>query len=97
MYHYSYVFPDQVYKKISYYKESLNQHNCIENYFDNVYLPWVTGGKESVEKQFRGVHEFKARSDCYTAEFVGEHPESIRKDMQTLKETFSQQLDKYDH
>ena len=50
-----------------------------------------------MEKQFRGVHEFKVRSDCYTAEFVGEHPESIRKDMQTLKETFSQQLDKYDH
>jgi len=96
MYHYSYVFPDQVHKKLRYYKESLNQHNCIENYFDNVYLPWVSGQKERVENQFRGVHEFKVRGDCYTAEFVGEHPESILQDMETLKETFSQQLDKYD-
>ena len=31
MYHYSYVFPDQVFNKLKYYKEYLSGNNCIDN------------------------------------------------------------------
>lgn len=96
MYHYSYVFPDQVYKKLSYYKESLNKSNCIENYFNEVYLPWVKGNKEAVENKFRGVHEFKIRGDCYTEVFKDEHPEAIVESMPELIEKFNNQLSKYE-
>lgn len=95
MYHYSYVFPNQVYKKLKYYKESLNKSNCIENYFENVYLPWVIGNKKEVENKYRGVHEFISRPDCYTAEFKDSHPESISKNMDILKFKFENQLQKY--
>ena len=33
MYHYSYTFPDQVFKKVNYYKDSVSRDNCIDNYF----------------------------------------------------------------
>ena len=38
MYHYSYTFPDQVYKKVNYYKDSVSRQNCIDDYFTRVYL-----------------------------------------------------------
>ena len=41
MYHYSYVFPRQVKTKIAYYKAKVSMNNCIDNYFENVYLPWL--------------------------------------------------------
>ena len=68
MYHYSYVFPDQVYKKISYYKDSVSKQNCIDNYFNEVYLPWMCGDKRRVEERFKGVHEFvpRIRGECFT-------------------------------
>ena len=59
MYHYSYVFPDQVYQKIKYYKESLNSKGVIDNYFKNIYLPGVLGNdseKQKIEKKHKGVH-----------------------------------------
>lgn len=97
MYHYSYVFPNQVYKKISYYKEFLTKSLCIDNYFGNIYLPWVLGDhmdKYHVETLYRGVHEYQpeSRGDCYTEEFKGTHPESIIKHMDELKQTFNDQL-----
>jgi hypothetical protein len=46
MYHYSYTFPDQVYKKVNYYKDSVSKQNCIDNYFNLIYLPWVKGDEE---------------------------------------------------
>lgn len=97
MYHYSYVFPDQVHKKVSYYKDSVSKQNCIDDYFNRVYLPWVTGRKREVEKEFHGVHEFKTqiRGECFTKEFTLEHPESICMNMDSLKSKFNQQLEKY--
>jgi hypothetical protein len=102
MYHYSYVFPDQVYRKISYYKDSVSKDNCIDNYFTNVYMPWITGNqqeKESIENKFLGVHEFKpmVRGYCYTSEFIGDHPESINKNLISLQNTINNQLKKYEH
>lgn len=100
MYHYSYVFPDQVNRKISYYKEVVSKENCIDNYFDNVYLPWVNGDdniKRNIEEMFSGVHEFKpnVRGECFTNKFMGQHPESIIKNISNLKDIFDNQLKKY--
>tara|TARA_B100000902_G_C27322399_1_gene925626 strand:- start:12431 stop:13306 length:876 start_codon:yes stop_codon:yes gene_type:complete len=97
MYHYSYTFPDQVYKKVNYYKDSVSRQNCIDNYFTRVYLPWVGGKKDIVEKEFIGVHEFKPhmRGECYTEKFTGSHPESIQRDMGQLKTKFQKQLNNY--
>lgn len=100
MYHYSYVFPDQVYKKVSYYKDSVSKQNCIDNYFKEIYLPWVLGGdqeKMNVENLYSGVHEFKPemRGPCFTDEFLLEHPESIIRNIDSLKDKFKTQLQKY--
>ena len=62
MYHYSYVFPEQVRKKIFYYKAKVSMSKCIDNYFERIYLPWATGTdaeKDFVENIYNGVHEFK--------------------------------------
>lgn len=100
MYHYSYVFPDQVYKKVNYYKDSVSKDNCIDNYFQNIYLPWVNGDaeqKENIENKYYGVHEFKphVRGECRTDKFKLSHPEAINKNMQKLKNNFDSQLKKY--
>lgn len=98
MYHYSYVFPDQVYKKVSYYKDSVSKDLCIDNYFNNIYLPWVNGDKEQrhdIEKKWRGVHEFKpnVRGDCYPMLFNGSHPKAINPEL--IRQTVKEQLEKY--
>ena len=97
MYHYSYTFPDQVYKKVSYYKDSVSKDNCIDDYFNRVYLPWVAGDKDGVESQFLGPHEFKPhyRGACYTAKFTGTHPKAIQNNMSDLQNKFNTQLKKY--
>jgi hypothetical protein len=97
MYHYSYVFPDQVYKKVSYYKDSVSKQNCIDDYFNRVYLPWVNGDKDKVENEFHGVHEFRpeVRGECFTKEFTLDHPEAIYTSIDNLKYKFKKQLEKY--
>ena len=95
MYHYSYTFPDQVHKKIAYYKDSVSKDNCIDDYFNRVYLPWVKGDRVNVENTFNGVHEFKNRPECRTSPFQWKHPESIEKDMADLRMKYEMQLKKY--
>ena len=101
MYHYSYTFPHQVYKKVNYYKDSVSKQNCIDNYFNNIWLPWVIGNvegrRQEIESMYKGVHEFRpeVRGDCYTAKFDMKHPESIEKSMYELKEKFKNQLREY--
>ena len=97
MYHYSYVFPTQVYTKVNYYKDSVSRDNCIDNYFDTIYLPWVKGtenDREILEAKYLGVHEFKphVRGECFTNKFTLTHPESITKDLCVLKDKFNGQL-----
>lgn len=98
MYHYSYVFPRQVFEKIQYYEGAvISAGNCIPNYFDEVYLPWVLGDYETryhIEQKYKGVHEFMphARGECYTAEFDGKHPDIILRDMDELQSEFKKQL-----
>jgi hypothetical protein len=100
MYHYSYVFPDQVFKKINYYKTAVSRQNCIDGYFARVYLPWILGNDEEkklIESQFNGVHEFipSIRTDTFTKPFEGKHPESIEKTLPLLRDKFKKQLEKY--
>lgn len=95
MYHYSYTFPKQVYEKLKYYRESLNTYNCHDNYFDNIYLPWVLGNdieKEKIENKYNGVHEFKNRIHARTRKFEGNHPKIILDNMDKLTNLFHEQL-----
>jgi len=89
MYHYSYVFPRQVKTKIGYYKAKVSMNKCIDNYYEKVYLPWVSGNKAEVEFEYKGVHEFKPeyRGPCYTTVFTGTHPQAIERDMHILENT----------
>lgn len=99
MYHYSYVFPDQVFNKIKYYKSKISKQNCIDDYFNEVYLPWVTKPekRKEIEEKYMGVHEFKphVRGECYTRKFVGSHPNSIQCNIKNLKNKFIKQLLNY--
>ena len=100
MYHYSYVFPDQVYKKISYYKDRVSKDRCIDNYFSNIYMPWMCNNPENryeLERRFIGVHEFKPefRGPCYTAPFHDTHPQSIKNNKVNILNKISEQLEKY--
>jgi len=100
MYHYSYVFPDQVFNKIKYYEEFLNKSHCIKDYFNQVYLPWVTGSEEqrkNIEQKYLGVHEWtpNSRGPCYSAPFTSEHPEIIQNNLHQLKNKFNRQLTGY--
>jgi len=98
MYHYSYVFPRQVKEKISYYKAAVALDNCIDDYFEKIYLPWVLGDHEekcNIEDKYNGVHEFVNRGECYTKEFVGEHPNIILRDLKELTDEFNRQLEGY--
>lgn len=97
MYHYSYVFPKQVYKKLNYYKSAVSKSRCIDNYFFNIYLPWVLGDdkkKNDIENTYQGVHEFlpQLRGPCYTKFFLDEHPKAIKDNLNKLKENFNNQL-----
>ena len=99
MYHYSYTFPDQVYKKTAYYKTFVSG-GTIPDYFVNVFLHWVTSNEEdrlSIERQYKGVHEWipERRGECYTAKFRLQHPESIEQSMNALSSKFHTQLLKY--
>jgi hypothetical protein len=100
MYHYSYVFPVQVHTKVNYYKDSVSRNNCIDDYFNTIYLPWVNGDNETrqnIERINLGVHEFKphVRGECFTTKFEGEHPKAIENDIEALKNEFNLQLDKW--
>lgn len=98
MYHYSYVFPDQVYQKINYYKQKISKDNCIDNYFEEIYVPWMLADdKITVEQKYQGAHEFKPeyRGECYTAKFSGTHPVIIEERLDQLQEKINLQLEKY--
>lgn len=99
MYHYSYVFPHQVYNKTSYYNTFV-RGGTIENYFINVYLQWTCGNTEmrqAVEDKHQGVHEWipSRRGPCFTEKFRGEHPEAIVKTRDALETILRDQLLSY--
>ena len=100
MYHYSYVFPEQVRQKINYYKNAVSKEYCIDNYFEKIYLPWVLGDdkeKHKIELKYNGVHEFQPnyRGECFTHHFNGDHPPIINSNLNSLKEKHAKQLRAY--
>lgn len=101
MYHYSYVFPNQVKQKIKYYKAAVSMDNCIDDYYENIYEPWVMRPelRKEIEEKWDGVHEFKPqyRGPCYTAKFEGEHPDKIKENLESLKKNFDNQLKTVSH
>lgn len=84
MCHYSYVWPSQVKSKIDYYKSKVSMQNCIPDFYDSYWLPWVKA--ESIEKKWEieskimGMHEFKpeVRGPAFTKPYTGFHPESVK-------------------
>lgn len=99
MYHYSYCFPKQVFDKISYYKAAVSKDNCIDDYFYQVWYPWVMypQWRKELEARFDGAHEFKPqyRGPCFTMDFDGHHPPAIQAVMPQLLEKFEKQLRDY--
>jgi glycosyltransferase involved in cell wall biosynthesis len=98
MYHYSYVFPRQVRDKVGYYKAAVSRENCIDDYYNRLWLPWVRGDetvKQRIENEFNGVHEFLPlyRGDCRTYQFSGTHPMVIQRDLEQLKIEWEKQLE----
>ena len=86
-YHYSYVWPSQVKGKALYYDA---MGGCIPDWYNTVYLPWVTGDSEDkhrIEQQFDGVHNWvpRRRGPCRTALFTGEHPAEIQRVLPELR------------
>lgn len=99
MYHYSYVFPHQVYKKTAYYKTFV-RGGTIENYFLNVYLRWVAGSpdeRRAIEQLYQGVHEWvpSRRGPCFTEIFRVGHPEAVAKNLDKLHQVFGEQFRSY--
>lgn len=97
IYHYSWVFINQVKEKMSYYKNNISLELSIGNYFYTVYMPWVLGDykmKELIEKVYIGVHEYKPhiRGDAYTKKFNISHPYVIQKNMDLLLERYNKEI-----
>lgn len=97
MYHYSYVFARQVKEKVRYYENAvIEPGKCIPDYFNQVWLPWVTDAdsRTLIERKYQGVHEFipSYRGPAFTRKFMGSHPEVILRDMEELNREFIKQL-----
>jgi len=102
MFHYSYCSPSQVKAKVAYYEAAvIAKGQCIPDYFNKVWLPWVRAlraGNEDmrmdIERKYHGVHEFVygARNTAYTERFHGRHPQIIVETYTKLMEEFDKQL-----
>ena len=101
MWHGSYVSPIGVYNKIKYYEGAvISKGNCIPNYFNDLWLPWVRGNtiqRDAIEQRWKGVQEFMphARGECFTQPYTGTHPPAIQESMQELKNKFDNELKEF--
>ena len=80
----------------------MSKHKCIEDYYQKIYLPWISSDELSrfeIERQFDGVHEFKPqyRGDCYTADFTGSHPKAIERSLTLFKLRINEELERLTH
>ena len=71
---------------------------CIDDYYNRVYVPWMNAEpfeRYQIEKQFQGVHEFKPeyRGECYTADFDGQHPTAIEKNIEALMARIKREME----
>ena len=105
MYHYSYVFPLQVENKIKYYKAKVSRENCLDNYFSEIYLPWMNCKQTfdfnerrfAIELKNYGVHEFKkeVRPFAFSKAFTGTHPKAIAENRGKIEERIKNELRYY--
>ena len=105
MYHYSYVFPVQVDNKIKYYKAKVSRDNCLDDYFTEIYLPWMNckhkfgfnTDRFAIEMKNYGVHEFKKeiRPLAFTKAFIGQHPKAIEDNRSKISERIRNELRLY--
>jgi hypothetical protein len=100
MWHGSYVSPVGTHAKIRYYEGAvIAPGQCIPDYFNQVWLPWVTRPEDrlAIESKYRGVQEFmpSARGDCFTIPFPGTHPAIIERDMPLLLDQFNRELKRF--
>lgn len=97
MYHYSYVFPRQVQEKVQYYENAIiSPGNCIPQYFNELWLPWVTtpDSRPLIERKYQGVHEFvpSYRGAAFSRAFRGSHPKAIQEALPQLTQELARQL-----
>lgn len=99
MYHYTKVFPRQVWEKTYYYLNARPSwtRKTICDYFKRVYVPWTLGTpgeRAQIEDRYDGVHHFlpSARGPCRTRPFAGAHPASIAKRLPQLERQLQQEI-----
>lgn len=91
MCHYSYVWPSQVQSKIEYYRSKVSMQNCIPDFYESYWKPWVLASsvdeKWEIEKKILGMHEFRpeVRGPAFTKPYVGIHPDAINTNKEDLK------------
>lgn len=94
--HYSYCWPEQVKRKIFYYKEALTTFKVIPDYFNSVWIPWVKNKdtRSTIEATYLGVHEWlpQYRGPCFPVPFVGKHPPTIERDLELLTQRLKNEL-----
>ncbi len=93
MWHGSYVSAFGVWSKLKYYESAIiAAGQCIPDYFNSVWLPWVMepSRRPDIETMYKGVQEFKpaTRGEAYTQPFTGNHPPVIERDMKKLINLF---------
>jgi glycosyltransferase involved in cell wall biosynthesis len=98
MCHYSYVWPSQVKSKIEYYKAKVSMSNCIPDFYESYWLPWLKSDsleeKWEIESKIMGLHEFKpeVRGPAFTKTYTGDHPAAIIESLDVLKSRIAKEL-----
>jgi len=95
MWHGSYISPKGVFQKLQYYEGAIiSAGNCIPNYFQDVFIPWVTqhAKRHEIEDKWLGVQEFipsaRGYQETRTIPYPGTMPAIIQRDMQLLQDKF---------
>lgn len=97
LYHYTYVYMLQVKQKSQYVFENVSRSLTIPDYYNRVFLPWMTQPKNrlKIERQFWGVHEYlpEKRGPCYPISFKGRHPAVVAENMGILTKRWKREVD----
>jgi len=97
IYHYSFVFPQQVFLKGQYYYKR-DPNGIIPNYFRTLFVPWIDAKteeeKRKIETPTKGVHVWlpHRRGDAYTSRYSGKHPELIEKSRIQIEKRIEEEL-----
>jgi hypothetical protein len=97
MFHASYVSPKAVHDKIEYYENAvIKPGDCIPNYYNDVFLPWVLypAQRQAIEDKWNGVQEFmpSVRGESKTMPYEGHLPYVIVRDYKKIMERIGMEL-----